>query len=106
MNCKVRSGNKRTFRRIRALVTRSRSVCLLRVHVADALKKEVVMEDRKLMLPDIALIASTRAILGVGIGLLISSKLNADQRRAVGWSLVGVGVVTTVPLVMKLFGRD
>lgn len=64
------------------------------------------MENRRLMLPDIALIASTRAMLGVGIGLLISDKLNVDQRRAVGWSLVAVGAVTTIPLVMKIFGHD
>jgi len=64
------------------------------------------MKNEKLMLPDIALIASTRAMLGVGIGLLISSKLSADQRRAAGWTLVAVGAVTTIPLVMKIFGRD
>ena len=63
------------------------------------------MKNDKLTAPDIALIAGTRAMLGMGIGLLISSKLNPDQRRAAGWSLVAVGALTTVPLVMKIFGR-
>jgi len=54
--------------------------------------------------PEIALIALTRAILGIGIGLVVSDKLSADQRRAVGWALIGVGVVTTFPLLAEIFG--
>ena len=64
------------------------------------------MKKRQLTLPDIALIASTRGMLGAGIGFLLSSKLSADQRRAVGWALVAVGVVTTVPLLINVFGQD
>jgi hypothetical protein len=64
------------------------------------------MKKRKVTLPEIALIASTRGMLGTGIGLLLSSKLKKVQRQAVGWSLVMVGVITTIPLVMNLFGRD
>ena len=45
-------------------------------------------------------------MLGAGIGLLLSSKLNKDQRRAAGWALLVVGAVTTVPLVMNLLDRD
>lgn len=63
------------------------------------------MKERKLKLSDLALIASTRGMLGAGIGLLLSSKLNKDQRRAAGWALVAVGAVTTVPLVMNVFGK-
>ena len=64
------------------------------------------MKKRKVTLPEIALIASTRGMLGIGIGLLLSSKLKKGQRQAVGWSLVMVGVITTIPLAMNLFGRD
>jgi hypothetical protein len=67
---------------------------------------EVVMKKRELTLPEIALIASTRGMLGAGIGLLLSSKLSKDQRRGVGWSLVMVGAVTTIPLVMSVFGKQ
>ena len=64
------------------------------------------MKKRKVTLLEIALIASTRGMLGIGIGLLLSSKLKKGQRQAVGWSLVMVGVITTIPLAMNLFGRD
>jgi hypothetical protein len=45
-------------------------------------------------------------MLGIGIGLLLSAKLNHDQRRAAGWTLVAVGAVTTIPLAMKVFGEQ
>jgi len=55
-------------------------------------------------MPELALIAGTRGMLGAGIGLLLSGKLTKDQRRAAGWALVAVGAVTTIPLVMTVFG--
>jgi EamA domain-containing membrane protein RarD len=64
------------------------------------------MKKRKLTLPEIALIASTRGMLGAGIGFLLSSKLSKDQRRGIGWSLVMVGAVTTIPLIMTVFGQE
>jgi EamA domain-containing membrane protein RarD len=64
------------------------------------------MKPRKLSLPDIALIAGTRGMLGAGIGLLFAGKLNKQQRRAVGLTLLTVGVVTTVPLVINVFSSD
>ena len=63
------------------------------------------MKKHDVTIPEIALIAGTRGMLGAGIGLLLSSKLNKDQRRAVGWSLVAVGAVTTIPLVMNILGN-
>lgn len=63
------------------------------------------MKKRKLTLSEIALIASTRGMLGAGIGLLLSSKLSKDQRRAVGWTLVAVGAITTIPLAINVFGQ-
>jgi hypothetical protein len=63
------------------------------------------MIERRLTLPEIGLIASTRGMLGAGIGLLLSGKLSKEQRRAVGWTLVMVGAVTTVPLLMNVLGK-
>lgn len=63
------------------------------------------MKKRELTLPDIALIASTRGMLGAGVGLLLANKLSKDQRRGIGWSLVMVGAVTTIPLLMNVFGK-
>jgi hypothetical protein len=60
------------------------------------------MKKHEVTLPEIALIAGTRGMLGAGIGLLLSSKLNKDQRRAAGWSLVAVGAATTIPLLMNV----
>ena len=53
---------------------------------------------RTVTLPEIGLIAGTRAALGAGIGLLVADRLNDDQRRAVGWTLLAVGVLSTIPL--------
>jgi hypothetical protein len=64
------------------------------------------MKKKEVTLPELALIAGTRGMLGAGIGLLLSGKLSKDQRRAAGWTLVAVGAVTTVPLLMSVFGNQ
>ena len=61
------------------------------------------MKRRSLAIPEIALIAGTRAALGAGLGLLLGSKLKDPQRRAVGWTLLAVGALTTIPIVAQLF---
>ena len=63
------------------------------------------MKTKKVTVPELALIAGTRGMLGAGIGLLLSGKLTRDQRRAAGWTLVTVGAVTTIPLVLAVFGH-
>jgi hypothetical protein len=60
------------------------------------------MRTRELTVAEIGLVASTRAMLGAGVGLLLSDKLSKEQRRAVGWTLLTVGVVTTVPLLTSI----
>jgi hypothetical protein len=59
----------------------------------------------ELPLPELALLVGTRGLLGAGLGLLLAERLDADQRRAVGWTLVGIGVLTTVPLALMVFNR-
>ncbi len=62
---------------------------------------------RTLTLPELGLIAGTRAMAGVGIGLLLADRLNPDQRRAVGWTLLAVGALTTIPLAANvLLGHE
>lgn len=63
------------------------------------------MKSKEMSAADVALIASTRGMLGAGIGLLLSGKLSKDQRRAAGWALVAVGAVTTIPLLMNFLGN-
>jgi hypothetical protein len=60
------------------------------------------MFQRTLTAPEIGLIAGTRLALGVGIGLLISSRMSDDQRRAAGWALAVVGGITTIPLIVHV----
>jgi hypothetical protein len=65
-------------------------------------RKERFMLRRTVTLPEIGLIAGTRAAAGAGIGLLLADRLNKDQRRAVGWTLLAVGAITTIPLLADL----
>ena len=46
------------------------------------------MKQHEVTVPQIGLIAGTRAMLGAGIALLLSEKLSNEQRRAIGWTLV------------------
>jgi len=54
-----------------------------------------------LPLPLLMGIVATRALLGVGIGLLMADKLK-DRRRPLGAALVMVGAITTIPAAMAL----
>jgi len=51
------------------------------------------------------MIAGTRVALGAGIGLLLADHLNDDKRRAVGWTLLAVGALSTVPLAAEVLLR-
>jgi hypothetical protein len=59
----------------------------------------------ELRLPELGLIAGTRGLLGAGIGLLLADKLSDERRRSIGWTLVAVGALTTLPLALLVFGR-
>jgi hypothetical protein len=62
------------------------------------------MRQVELSMPELALIAGTRAALGAGVGLLLADCLSRDQRKAVGWTLLGVGIASTIPLAMQALG--
>jgi len=64
------------------------------------------MRQVTLTIPELGLIAGTRGALGAGLALLIADRLSADQRRAVGWTLLAVGVITTFPLIADVFGKS
>jgi hypothetical protein len=59
----------------------------------------------ELTLPEIGLIAGTRGLLGAGIALLVADRLEREQRKAIGWTLVGVGLLTTIPLAIDVFSK-
>jgi len=56
--------------------------------------------------PQLGLIAATRGMAGAGIGLLLADKLGRERRQAVGWTLLAVGALTTIPLVLQLIGES
>jgi hypothetical protein len=64
------------------------------------------MRETRLTVPELALIAGTRAALGAGLGLLLADRLAPAQRRAVGWTLLLFGVLTTLPLAFEVLGRS
>lgn len=48
------------------------------------------------------MVASTRVALGAGIGILLSDRLNKDWRKGLGWTLLGIGLLSTVPIVINI----
>lgn len=63
------------------------------------------MRTTHLTLPELGLIAGTRAALGAGLGLLLADRLPERERRAVGWTLLTIGAITTIPLGLTVFER-
>ncbi|HSB32550.1 MAG TPA: hypothetical protein VLD55_13180 [Candidatus Sulfobium mesophilum] len=63
------------------------------------------MKKSDLTLPEIALIAGTRGMLGAGAGLLLADRLSDDQRKAVGWTLLAVGLISTIPLAIEVLSK-
>jgi hypothetical protein len=59
----------------------------------------------ELRLPELALLAGTRGMLGAGFGLLLADRLSEDKRKGIGWTLMAIGVLTTIPLAMIVFAR-
>lgn len=63
------------------------------------------MKKVELPFPELGLIAATRGMLGVGIGLLIAGRLAPARRRAVGWALFAIGAASTVPLMLDVLSK-
>ncbi len=63
------------------------------------------MKRAELTLPEIALIAATRGMIGAGAALLLADKLSKHQRKAIGWTLLTIGAVSTIPLAIEVLGK-
>ena len=63
------------------------------------------MKTYNVTVPEIAIVAATRGIGGVGAGLLLAGLLRPDTRRTLGWTLLAIGALTTIPIAMALFGK-
>jgi hypothetical protein len=63
------------------------------------------MKKTYLSMPELALIAGTRAALGAGAALIFGDRLARKEKKAVGWTLFLVGVATTVPILAMVISR-
>ncbi|MGN5479061.1 hypothetical protein ACTMU2_25320 [Cupriavidus basilensis] len=63
------------------------------------------MKEVSLTIPEIGLIAGTRAAGAAGLALLLSNRMNPEQRRTIGWTLLAVELSPTAPLVAQVFGK-
>jgi hypothetical protein len=68
-------------------------------------RRYMALTERAFTIPEIMLVAGTRVALGVGVGLLLSDRLNEDQRKAAGWALLAVGVLSTIPIVKGVLAK-
>lgn len=63
------------------------------------------MKEKNLTLPEIALIAGTRGIAGLGLGLLVGDRLRRDQRISAGWALLIAGTLLSIPLAVTVLRK-
>jgi hypothetical protein len=64
------------------------------------------MRQSKLSLPEIALVAGTRGMMGAGIGILLSDYMGKNYKRAIGSALLAIGALSTIPLALDIFRKS
>lgn len=64
------------------------------------------MRERNVTLPELGLVAGTRVALGMGLGLLLSSRMSEDERKGAGWALFIFGALSTIPLALEILGKN
>jgi hypothetical protein len=62
------------------------------------------MKTTEVSFPQLAMVAGTRMALGLGLGFLLADKIEHAPRRAAGWALLLVGLISTIPLALEVFG--
>jgi F0F1-type ATP synthase assembly protein I len=60
------------------------------------------MKRFELNVPTFGFAVATRAMIGAGLGLLLSDRIARKRRRAIGFTLLGIGAASTVPVVRAL----
>jgi hypothetical protein len=63
------------------------------------------MRTTTVTLPELVLVAATRGMVGAGAGLLLAERLGAEKRRTLGWTLLLIGLLSTVPLASQVLGK-
>ena len=64
------------------------------------------MKDLMLSPPLLMFVVGTRAAMAFGVGLLVSERIPERRRRPLALSLIALGVATTIPAAMKVFGSS
>jgi hypothetical protein len=63
------------------------------------------MKNVQLTVPEFGFVVGTRAALAAGVGFLLSKRVSEPQRRTIGWTLVTLGALTTIPAAMAVFPK-
>ena len=63
------------------------------------------MKEIPLTFPEIGMINGTRFVIGTGLGLLLSEKMDRHTRKAVGISLLAAGILFSIPAGMSFLGK-
>ena len=63
------------------------------------------MRDVNVSIPEVFFVALTRGMAGAGIGLLAADCIKPVARKPIGWTLLAIGALTTLPIAATLLGR-
>jgi len=74
--------------------------------LSSGISEGYAMRSAHLSLPELGLIAGTRAALGAGLALLLSDRLTSSERYMLGWTLTAVGLATTIPLAADVLSKS
>lgn len=61
--------------------------------------------ERTITVPELAVWTGTRVALGIGIGMLVASRMSKDAQKSAGLALVSVGGLVTIPLAISMFSK-
>lgn len=64
-----------------------------------------ISEIKSLTVPELAILAATRGVIGFGAGLLLADKFKRERRKSLGWTLFVSGLASTIPIAMHLFRK-
>ena len=58
----------------------------------------------QISVPTLVSVAITRAMMGVGAGMLLSQKIARRRRRRLGLVLLALAAASTIPIGLRVFG--
>ena len=64
------------------------------------------MRRLEMNIPQFGMIVGTRAMIGVGLGLLLADRIGREKRSAIGWTLLTVGALSTLPLLAQILHKE